>query len=249
MAAPPNPTQPPAGEPAPPTLREWLEDLIEIPMALLSLGFVALIVVELSVRLSPSAYRAVIFAEWVIWGLFVLHFVVFFSLAPRKLAYLRRNWLVLVSLALPFFRFLLIFRALRALRLLRAVRAASATGRVFRRLSHLLQARRIVLAALILVVVVPVSATIIFVIERDVPGSRITTYGLALWFATRSVMNADVPIYPLTAEGRVVGVLISIVGVVVFGVVTAALASYFVSADREADEEAGAGPAGRQEGG
>jgi len=59
-----------------------------------------------------------------IWIVFVLEFLLKLYLAPRKLAYISRNWVTVVALAVPAFR---AFRLLRALRVLRAARVTSAS--------------------------------------------------------------------------------------------------------------------------
>lgn len=58
----------------------------------------------------------------VIWGLFGLDFAVKFALAPVKTTFLRRHWLLALSLILPAFRLLRVVQALGALRALSLLR-------------------------------------------------------------------------------------------------------------------------------
>jgi voltage-gated potassium channel len=175
--------------------------------------------------------------EWIIWALFVLHFLIMFSLAESKRRYLRRNWLVVLSLFIPVLRIFAIARAVSALRAITATRVVAYTNRALRQLGQILPARRIVFAVASTLVVILAAAVGLLALERDAPGSTITSFGEALWFATRATMELDVNIEPVTAEGRVLSILVSLYGKAVFGVVTAALASWFIAIDRRVEEQ------------
>jgi len=81
-------------------------------------------------------------ASWIVWGVFVLEFVLRAVIAPSTSDFLRRNWWQLVFLALPFFRFVRILARLRLARLGRVVSSAvrstrTATARLSGRLGWL----------------------------------------------------------------------------------------------------------------
>lgn len=214
----------------------WVEDLTEVPMAVLSVLILVLIGMEFLLPLAPESRRIVILCEWIIWILFLLHFMVMFSLASSKSAYLRRNWLLMLSLLVPVLRLLLIFRAVNALRLFNTTRLLALTNRAIHFLGQMLQARRIIFASVSTLIVVFASSVGMYFLERGAPGSKIQDWGTALWFAVRSVMNADIPIAPITPEGRVLGVLITLYGLAVFGIIAASIASWFIQADRRVEE-------------
>ena len=92
--------------------------------------------VELLAPLSPGQRRAVVFSEWVIWFIFLIHFIVTFSLAPSKRGYLRRNWIIVISLLIPYLRIFAIFRAIRAIRVLTTARMITLTNRGIRQLGR-----------------------------------------------------------------------------------------------------------------
>lgn len=97
-------------------LDEWLET----PMLLLSLGWLAIVVVELTS--GTSDLLATI--GTVIWVIFILEFALRFTLAPEKLPFLKSSWLTIISLIVPalrLFRAFAVFRAARALRGIRLV--------------------------------------------------------------------------------------------------------------------------------
>ncbi|WP_114779596.1 hypothetical protein [Botryobacter ruber] len=97
-----------------------LEASLEAPMFLLALLWLVFLVIELTQGLSQTQEHIVT----AIWVLFIFEFVLKLFLAPRKLAYIKQNWITLLALVIPAFR---AFRLLRAIRLLRATRVASTT--------------------------------------------------------------------------------------------------------------------------
>ncbi len=65
-------------------LLERLEDALETPMVVLGLVWLVLLVLELTAGLSP-ALQAV---SHVIWAVFIVDFLLKFTLAPRKVLFL-----------------------------------------------------------------------------------------------------------------------------------------------------------------
>lgn len=97
-------------------LEAWLEG----PMFILSIVWLWLFIEELLGGLSQAQERWVM----IIWGAFILEFLIKLVLAPRKLDYVKRNWLTLIALFVPAFR---AFRLLRAIRVLQLNRVATTT--------------------------------------------------------------------------------------------------------------------------
>ena len=99
-------------------LLKGLTDWLETPMLLLAFVWLALLVLELI--WGESVWFETIGA--LIWIVFILDFVLAFIIAPRKLDYLRANWLTAVALLIPAVRLFRVFRVLRLLRLARVGR-------------------------------------------------------------------------------------------------------------------------------
>ena len=93
---------------------------MEIPMFLLSIVWLALFIVELVKGLT----RAQEIVIYIIWGIFIFEYLLKLFLAPRKLGYIRQNWITLIALIVPALRVLRIFYALR---LLQSARFLSST--------------------------------------------------------------------------------------------------------------------------
>ena len=158
--------------------------------------------------------------RWVgvgVWLLFAIDFTVRFTLAERKPAFLRGAWLDVITLALP------MFRPLRALRAIIALSMLARHGQQF--------ARGKAVAAVVgaVGVISFVGALAMLDAERNAPGANITTFGNALWWAAVTVPTVGYgDRYPVTNEGRAIAIGLMITGIALLGVVTAAMASWFV---------------------
>lgn len=77
--------------------------------------------------------------------------------------------------------------------------------------------------------------------ERNVPDSNIATFPDALWWAVTTVTTVGYgDRFPVTGEGRLVGVVLMVVGIAVFGSITAALAGRLIRAGASEFDESGA---------
>ena len=204
------------------------------PMTVLSFVWLVLLIVDLTRGLSPLLDRL----NYVIWGLFVLQFAVEFVVAPRKVVYVRRNWLTAISLVLPAARLL---RAVRAVRVLGAVRGArlirivSGANRGMRALARVMGRRGFGYVAMLTLLVAVAGAAGMYAFERAVPESGIDSFGSALWWTAMTLTTMGADTFPKTAEGRLLCLLLAIYGFAIFGYVTASVASFFIARDADSD--------------
>src|SRR5690242_10437273 len=96
-------------------LLHTLDRLLDGPMIFLGFVWLVLLVIELVRGLSPVLELLSI----TIWVVFLIDMLIKFFLSPKKIHFLKKNWLTVISLVIPAFR---IFRLLRILRLLRGIR-------------------------------------------------------------------------------------------------------------------------------
>ena len=212
-------------------------------MVILSLAWIALLVVELVGDGLPSSLEI---AVWAIWGIFVLDFAIEFVIAPDKGRYLRTHWLTVLSLALPAIRVVRVFAALRVLRAARVIRSVgflrilTSLNRGFASLRATAVRRGLgyVLVATALVIVVGAAGMAYFespaslASEGSADGrAPIRDYGDALWW-TAYTMTTGATSDPVTGEGKLLGWLLSLYGLAIFGYLTAALATHFIGREQ-----------------
>jgi voltage-gated potassium channel len=232
-------------------LLEQISAFAERPMIVLSFVWLGLLILDFTAGLSPLLQGI----SNLIWALFVIDFLIAFVIAPRKIVYLKRNWLGALSLALPALRGL---RLLPALRLMRAARAARSL-RLFRVITSLNRGMRalgktlsrrgagyiIALTGVVTLVggagmaVFESPASVAAELDRALePTMGLASYGEALWWTAMLMTTMGSEYWPQTPEGRILALLLSLYAFGVFGYITAMLASFFVGQDRsETDQE------------
>ncbi len=223
-----------------------VEHWLETPMLVLAGAWLVLTVLELTRGVSPLLARV----QQVIWAAFVADFAFRLAIAPDRSRYLGRNWLTLVSLALPALRMVRVVRFARALRAARAVRAVrlvkvvGSVNRGMRALGRTLQRRGFAYVAAATLVVTFAGAAGMAAFESH-PGG-LESYGEALWWTAMLMTTVGSDYWPVSAEGRLLAFLIALFAFTVFGYITATLASLFVGGDvaRVGAETAASGEVG-----
>jgi voltage-gated potassium channel len=161
-----------------------------------------------------AACRAV---TMLVWAAFAVDFAVRLALSDHRWRFLRHNWLDVLTLAVP------MLRPLRALRVVVALNILGRRGGGFAR------GRVVASVAAAVAIVGFVAALAVLDAERPHPEATIRTFGDAAWWAATTVTTVGYgDRYPITAEGRLVAVGLMITGIALLGVITAALASWFV---------------------
>ena len=98
--------------PSSPDRLEKLERVTELPLMLASFILIPLITGLYFWNLTPAEERIYTWLEIGIWAFFAIAFASKLALAPRKLAYLRRNWFEALLVLIPIIRPLRIIRAI-----------------------------------------------------------------------------------------------------------------------------------------
>ena len=223
-------------------LLKRLENFFEVPMIILGFVWLALLIVELVYETSPALETFGL----IIWGIFILDFLVKFIVAPEKGAFLKRNVLTLVSLIVPAFRILRVARILRFLRFTRSMRLVKVVGslnRGMRALSKTMKRRAFGYVILLSLIVLFGGAAGMYAFEKDAEGG-LHDYATALWWTSMILTTMGSEYWPQTLEGRILCIILALYAFAVFGYVTATIASYFIG--RDADDSAGEVAGSRQ---
>jgi voltage-gated potassium channel len=204
-------------------LQRW-ERYAEWPLAAAALLFLGLFSVQVLAR--PHGREAYVLwvISWIVWGLFIVDYVVRLYLASNRWHWFVRHLLDFAIVALP------LVRPLRLLRLLVLIGVLqSAIGNAFR-------GRIVVYTVSGVLLLIYTSSLAVFDKERFLPGATINSFGKALWWSITTVTTVGYgDVYPVTNTGRIIAVLLMIGGISLVGVVTAALASWII--ERVSEEE------------
>jgi voltage-gated potassium channel len=209
----------------------------EAPMAVLALLVIPALVME-DRALTSEVRTAGVVLNWIIWLAFVAEFIVRWTAAGTA-SFPRRAWfdLLLIVLTPPFgvpdvVQGIRSLRVLRLLRLLRAFGLAAMALRLGRR--HLAKQKfHYVLAVAASTVVL--GALGVYILEID-ENKNISTFGDALWWAASTVTTVGYgDVTPVTPEGRLIAVVLMLVGIGVIGVFTAMVASFLFEHEHQTE--------------
>ena len=191
--------------------------------ALLSIG------AGLFFRLSAETIVILHYADIIACVIFLVDFIVNLVRAPEKGRYLLTwGWIDLLS-AIPAvgpLRYGRIGRLIPILRVLRAIRSA-------RTIAFFVTSRRAesaFLAAILVSLVLLMTASIAILQFETVAGGNIKTAQDAMWWALSTMTTVgSSELYPVTPAGRVIGAFVMAAGVGVFGVFSGVAASWFLA--------------------
>ena len=200
--------------------------MLDGPTTFLAIVFAVLLIIELTLDAQGAAIPPVLgWIQLTIWAVFIIHFLLGITISPDRLRYLRRNWLTAISLVIPFMR---AFRALRAVRVLRAtnsLRVAAGFNRLARSLRGVLAWTRAGYAAALGVTSALLGAAALLIFEAEAPGSQITDYCEALWWAAATLTTVGAVSEPVTVGGRIVALVLMFGGLVLLGYVAGVVAA------------------------
>lgn len=219
-----------------------IERIAERPLVVLSLVWVIVAVVELTRGLSRTGEMISV----TIWIVFIADFLLKLVVAPRKVEFLRKNWLPALSLILPAFRLFRLTRTFRFARTARGLRLAKLLGSINRGMLALRRALRrrgagYVTAATLLVLLAGAAGMMAF--EREGPNRDVfATYAASVWWTAMLMTTIASEAWPRTGAGRALTLFLSLYSLGVFGYITATLASLFVEQNAAADGDRRSAP-------
>src|SRR5215471_11123898 len=195
-----------------------------------ALSVISIINIALALLLPDPAVRSVIII--VDTGLCFVFFADFLGRlrnAESKSQYFFRQlgWLDLLgSLPFPGLRIARVFRVARVIRLVRAVGMKTLIDKML----HDRAGSALYTVLILCVLVIQYGSMFELVTNRNSPEANIQTASDAVWYTIVTITTVGYgDKYPVTNPGRIVGVLIMITGVGLFGVLTGFLANTFLS--------------------
>jgi len=195
----------------------------------LTMGFLAIVFVVVGYAgegngRDAAAMRAI---DLGLTGIFVTEFAARFGASFDRSAYLRGHWIDLVAL-IPAVRQ---FRILRLLRLLRLVRTFAGIYRALLHVERLLGNRQIAALGIVWMSVLVLTSIGMYVAETGV-NDLIESPLDALWWGLVTMTTVGYgDIYPVTAEGRLAASVLLVLGIALFGVITATVTGLLIRSD------------------
>jgi voltage-gated potassium channel Kch len=209
-------------------LRHSSWEVFVLALSLVSLANIVLLVLPLH----EDSHNVILIVDAIMCIVFFADFVYRLRATDSKRGYLGRGggWLDLIgSVPIPGFRIARGYRAIRGIILVRR----HGGRRVWRDFIRE-RAQGAMYVVLLLVVLVLEFASIgVLHAERDVEGANIESASDALWWGYVTMTTVGYgDEFPVTTEGRIVGILLLTIGVGLFGTFTAFIANVFLAPRR-----------------
>lgn len=203
-----------------------IERFTEVPMLVLAIVYIPVFIVDYMPDVSASVRREADIVQWVVVAAFAAELLVKIAVADQRLRYLRARWPEILIVALPF------------LRPLRPLMVVPLLARAILGAERVLGNYRVLYVLVVGTLTVLTGAGVVLLFE-DRAGGPIQSFGDAFWWAITTITTVGYgDTYPVTAGGRLVAALVMLVGIALFGVLTATVAAYFVERDEEDQERA-----------
>jgi voltage-gated potassium channel len=173
-------------------------------------------------NLSPALHSLCNWTLFVIWVFFAFDYFARLSIADDKRLFVRKNLLDLAAVALPFLPLLRAIRALAAVTVLSRRNRGSRSQQVTTSVVTLAFATWFV------------AGLAVTEAERHVDGANIQGVGDGWWWAITTMATVGYgDTYPVSPQGRIVGMSLMIMGVALLGTITASIASNFNMTNNE----------------
>jgi voltage-gated potassium channel len=196
----------------------------ELTMAALAVVYVALGFIVDDATAEQPEIAAV---ELVLTGIFVAEFASRILAARSRLDYLKGHWIDVIALAPP----IRIARPLRLLRLLRLVRAFAGIYRAGMHVNGLARHKGFAWLLLAWFGVMAVCSAWLYIAEHGVNKAVNDPFD-ALWWGVVTLTTVGYgDVTPQTQEGRLAAMALMLLGIGLFGAITATITSYLLNTD------------------
>lgn len=165
--------------------------------------------------------------DWGIWVVFVAEYGVLLILAPDRKRHIVGNWLNagIIALSFPLLPAMLGF--VRLVRLSRLLRLLLVAVKGFRTTKLVVSQKSFLYVLSVTAFLVVVAAQLLHMLEPMSGG-----FADGLWWAVVTTMGYDEYSNPKTIAGRLVAVMLMLVGTALISTVAASVSAYFIGAER-----------------
>ncbi|MEM1945428.1 MAG: ion channel [Candidatus Caldarchaeum sp.] len=213
----------------------------ELTASMLATASICLILVEHFVALEFAELFAVMAVDGVIVVVLLVDLLRRAKASGNAPRYVLSCWYEAVALLpLALFYFLetqtyigAVLRGFRFFRLLRLAIAAARTARTIQRVSQVIIRSRLAYLLAVSAAFIFVGTLSAYILEVDVPESKIRDLGDAFWWSLATVTTVGYgDVVPVTLGGRIIGSILMVTGIAVIGVFISTLGSTLLSTAR-----------------
>jgi voltage-gated potassium channel len=210
--------------------------LFQLVVLILSVVVLGALFADTAFKLPTQISNVLQTVDTLVCVLLLSDFGVRFYRAKSKLAFMKWGWIDLIASIpnIPVLRIGRLFRILRVIRLLRAVRATHKITSIILRNKIQTGFASVILSSFLLVTFASIG---ILICEQPEPTANIKTAGDAVWWSVATITTVGYgDKYPVTAEGRVLAMMLMVCGAGMFGLVSGLVASSFIGVKKDKDD-------------
>jgi voltage-gated potassium channel len=206
-----------------------IEQITRYPMAVLGVAWLVIAIVIGTTDLHGSASVALVGTLFVLWALLLIEYLIRLVVSPDRRGYLRRRWVEPATVVVP---------PLEGWHVVGIEKMSLLVHEGGLRVSAILKHHSLFRVLIAAAATLVLGAWLVLLFEADAAGTNIHNFRDALWWAIVTVTTVGYgDRFPVTAGGRLVAVVLMLVGIGLIGVLTATVASVFVAEHTEANRE------------
>ena len=203
--------------------------ILEFAILVLTILVLFALVADTVTVLPKSVSQVIHWMDTAVCVVFLIDFGIRFYRAESKLAFMKWGWIDLIA-SIPNIDFLRWGRLVRVLRVVRLLRGIRSLHRVVQMFFHDTAKSGFVSIGLTAFLLVVFSSVSVLICERS-PDTNIKSAEDAVWWSISTVTTVGYgDNYPVTTEGRILGMVLMTAGVGLFGGLSGLVASLFLGA-------------------
>ena len=204
------------------------------------------VIVELSIELIyPFPKRTLAILNYIDLGICIIFiFDFFYGLIKNsnKNLYLKQHWIDLLA-SIPYASILRVFRLARIIRIVRGIRivklfhGAKGISKIFKHLqTHKLES--VLIVYILSLIILLFYCSLAFWVYEGPNNSMVNTFFDAVWWSFITITSVGYgDIYPLTVAGKIIAMILTLLGMGLFSLITAELSVKFISLIKKDDLE------------
>jgi voltage-gated potassium channel len=210
-------------------LVDRIEQHTRIPMALLGVAWLVLAIMALNSDVNGSASTFVVGSLFALWVILLVEYLVRLVVTPDRRGYFKRRWVEPATVIVP---------PLQSWRIVGMEKMCLLLREGELRVEAILRHHSLFRVLIAVAGTIFLGAWLVLLFEERAKGSNIHDYPDALWWAIVTVTTVGYgDRFPTTEGGRVVAVILMLVGIGLIGVLTATVASVFIKEHTDANRE------------
>jgi voltage-gated potassium channel len=210
-------------------LVDRIEQVTKYPMVVLGVAWFVVAIVVLNSDVDGSVSTLAVGILFALWVIMLAEYLVRLVVTPDTRGYLKRRWVEPATVVVPIFQGSHLVGVEKMSLLVRE-------GEL--RVESILRHHSLFRVLIAVAVTLFIGAWLVLLFEERAKGSNIHDYPDALWWAIVTVTTVGYgDRYPITEGGRVVAVVLMLVGIGLIGVLTATVASVFIKEHTDANKE------------